>query len=230
MEGIIPYTKRHSSRIDRLSRSIFLLDYTLARMNVLIPVDNLSGPEIKDAADLTQGTSWPIVENLNRMDVSLEEKETTMTDANGVHDGKTFDQTEDEMVDAFVENGREADANCKIKNVENGSKSSKSKKKRKGAGGSADEKVAVEDGLRTPEPNSGKKKKTSSQVLLNSDAPEAVVEVEPTRDGLTENGGDKNDSAGDDDATPVQVSNTGTKLGRKKKKSVGARRKSLSSR
>jgi hypothetical protein len=42
IEGIIPYAKRHLSRIDRLSRSTFLLDYTLARMSVLLPEENLA--------------------------------------------------------------------------------------------------------------------------------------------------------------------------------------------
>lgn len=51
------------------------------------------------------------------------------------------------MVDVFVENGREVDVNCKIKNVENGLKLFKFKKKRKGVGGLVDEKVVVEDGL-----------------------------------------------------------------------------------
>ncbi|KAJ3680671.1 hypothetical protein LUZ60_016949 [Juncus effusus] len=43
LEGLIPYSKRHFSRVDRLLRSTFLLDYTLTRMLVLDPdSDSLS--------------------------------------------------------------------------------------------------------------------------------------------------------------------------------------------
>ncbi|KAJ7554558.1 hypothetical protein O6H91_06G145300 [Diphasiastrum complanatum] len=37
LEGIIPYSHRHFTRIDRLARSTYLLDYTLACMSVLLP-------------------------------------------------------------------------------------------------------------------------------------------------------------------------------------------------
>ena len=37
LEGLIPYTQRHFSRVDRLVRSTFLLDYTLAGMSVIEP-------------------------------------------------------------------------------------------------------------------------------------------------------------------------------------------------
>ncbi|KAA3486582.1 transducin beta-like protein 3 [Gossypium australe] len=37
LEGLIPYSQRHFSRIDRLIRSTFLLDYTLLRMSVIEP-------------------------------------------------------------------------------------------------------------------------------------------------------------------------------------------------
>jgi U3 small nucleolar RNA-associated protein 13 len=65
MEGIAPYTKRHASRIDRLSRSIFLLDYTLARMNVLLPVSE------PDAALPHQATSWPSIGTLEGADTDM---------------------------------------------------------------------------------------------------------------------------------------------------------------
>lgn len=35
LEGLIPYTQRHYSRIDRLVRGTFLLDYTLTGLSVL---------------------------------------------------------------------------------------------------------------------------------------------------------------------------------------------------
>lgn len=38
LEGLIPYSQRHFSRIDRLIRSTFLLDYTLIGMSVIEPV------------------------------------------------------------------------------------------------------------------------------------------------------------------------------------------------
>jgi Utp13 specific WD40 associated domain len=37
LEGLIAYTQRHYARVDRLVRSSFLLDLTLASMNVLQP-------------------------------------------------------------------------------------------------------------------------------------------------------------------------------------------------
>lgn len=40
LEGLIPYSQRHFSRVDRLVRSTFLLDYTLMRMAVVDPDDD----------------------------------------------------------------------------------------------------------------------------------------------------------------------------------------------
>lgn len=37
LEGLIPYSQRHFSRIDRLVRSTYLLDYTLMGMSVIDP-------------------------------------------------------------------------------------------------------------------------------------------------------------------------------------------------
>ncbi|KVF13431.1 Small-subunit processome, Utp13 [Cynara cardunculus var. scolymus] len=37
LEGLIPYSQRHYSRIDRLERSTFLLDYTLNGMSIVEP-------------------------------------------------------------------------------------------------------------------------------------------------------------------------------------------------
>lgn len=37
LEGLIPYSQRHFTRIDRLERSTFLLDYTLTGMSVIEP-------------------------------------------------------------------------------------------------------------------------------------------------------------------------------------------------
>lgn len=40
--ALTAYTQRHMSRLDRLLRSSFLLDYTLDRLNVLSPLDAVS--------------------------------------------------------------------------------------------------------------------------------------------------------------------------------------------
>ncbi|CAD6259813.1 unnamed protein product [Miscanthus lutarioriparius] len=46
LEGLIPYSQRHFSRVDRLVRSTFLLDYTLMRMSVVDP--DVDAVTIKD--------------------------------------------------------------------------------------------------------------------------------------------------------------------------------------
>ncbi|KAJ3707032.1 hypothetical protein LUZ61_010737 [Rhynchospora tenuis] len=48
LEGLIPYSQRHFSRIDRLVRSTFLLDYTLTRMSVLDPDSSDSLSTVED--------------------------------------------------------------------------------------------------------------------------------------------------------------------------------------
>lgn len=40
LEGLIPYSQRHFTRVDRLERSTFLLDYTLTGMSVIEPERN----------------------------------------------------------------------------------------------------------------------------------------------------------------------------------------------
>lgn len=47
VEGLVPYTERHLARIQRLVRSTFLLDYTLAAMVVLPPGEGLE-EEVKE--------------------------------------------------------------------------------------------------------------------------------------------------------------------------------------
>ncbi|KAL0028929.1 hypothetical protein WJX77_006509 [Trebouxia sp. C0004] len=51
VEALASYTQRHFARMDRLVRSSFLLDYTLASMNVLMPE---GGPEALVTDDLDQ--------------------------------------------------------------------------------------------------------------------------------------------------------------------------------
>ncbi|KAI5567217.1 hypothetical protein POPTR_013G079600v4 [Populus trichocarpa] len=55
LEGLIPYSQRHLSRIDRLLRSTFLLDYTLHGMSVIEPDTNAT--EMKDADQEQELTS-----------------------------------------------------------------------------------------------------------------------------------------------------------------------------
>ena len=167
MEGIVPYTKRHLSRIDRLSRSVFLLDYTLARMNVLLPLDNSSWSEAgknDSSALMLQTTSWPTLGNLDQA-VKSQDRDASMTDDISKIE-KAPDNTEEEMADAFEEPGRDSDANANAGGMENGSKTPKSESKRKVAEASANS-TLIEDGLQTPEPNSSKKKKRKGRHSLN---------------------------------------------------------------
>lgn len=61
LEGIMPYSQRHFSRIDRLERSAYLLDYTLTSMSVIEPEVGAGGlrqkSEEKDAARDTIGAA-----------------------------------------------------------------------------------------------------------------------------------------------------------------------------
>ncbi|XP_059297908.1 protein TORMOZ EMBRYO DEFECTIVE-like, partial [Lycium ferocissimum] len=49
LEGIIPHTRRHFDRLDRLERESFQVDYSLARMSVIEPEENEGKFENKDA-------------------------------------------------------------------------------------------------------------------------------------------------------------------------------------
>lgn len=53
VEGLIPYSQRHYSRIDRLERSTYLLDYTLNGMSLIEPetgvVENPK-PKLQDSS------------------------------------------------------------------------------------------------------------------------------------------------------------------------------------
>ncbi|XP_058000308.1 protein TORMOZ EMBRYO DEFECTIVE-like [Hevea brasiliensis] len=50
LEGLIPYSQRHFSRIDRLVRSTFLVDYTLTGMSVIEP--NIQAAEPKELSHI----------------------------------------------------------------------------------------------------------------------------------------------------------------------------------
>lgn len=66
LEGLIPYSQRHFSRIDRLVRSTFLLDYTLTGMSVI-------EPETDDVEESKENNH--LDENLLTEDVDEEEKQ-----------------------------------------------------------------------------------------------------------------------------------------------------------
>ncbi|KAH7538432.1 protein TORMOZ EMBRYO DEFECTIVE [Ziziphus jujuba] len=66
LEGLIPYSQRHFSRIDRLVRSTFLLDYTLTGMSVIEPETD----DVKNSKDNNH-----LDENLLAADVGEEEKQ-----------------------------------------------------------------------------------------------------------------------------------------------------------
>lgn len=102
MEGIVPYTKRHFSRIDRLSRSTFLLDYTLARMNVLLPEDTL------DSGAALQSSSWPTIGNNQTMHSAQEPKVQDVMQIDGNETGHKWSLPSQEN-DKIIENGAEGD-------------------------------------------------------------------------------------------------------------------------
>ncbi|KAJ8631977.1 hypothetical protein MRB53_025313 [Persea americana] len=78
LEGLMPYTQRHFSRIDRLIRSTFLLDYTLTGMSVIDPETDMSVP--KD-------------ESILQSDESRKANDLPMSEENVV-DEQTRDSTE----------------------------------------------------------------------------------------------------------------------------------------
>lgn len=78
LEGLMPYTQRHFSRIDRLIRSTFLLDYTLTGMSVIDPETD---------------TSVPKDESILQSDESRKANDLPMSEENVV-DEQTRDSTE----------------------------------------------------------------------------------------------------------------------------------------
>lgn len=45
VEALLSYSQRHFSRVDRLVRSSYLLDYTLASMDALVPSDDIANDQ-----------------------------------------------------------------------------------------------------------------------------------------------------------------------------------------
>lgn len=62
LEGLIPYSQRHYTRVDRLQRSTYLLDYTLTGMSVIEPEVNATEPrndENPKETALEEGEDYP---------------------------------------------------------------------------------------------------------------------------------------------------------------------------
>ncbi|XP_058206435.1 protein TORMOZ EMBRYO DEFECTIVE [Rhododendron vialii] len=75
LEGLIPYCQRHFSRIDRLERSTFLLDYTLMGMSVIEP--EIEERELKEVPEMQADTTGAVQEPLwAEPDVDKEQKHT----------------------------------------------------------------------------------------------------------------------------------------------------------
>lgn len=74
LEGLIPYSQRHFSRIDRLERSTFLLDYTLTGMSVIEPETK----EIELTSSSVKHTKDADDEQL--LEVAAEEQEQDVVD------------------------------------------------------------------------------------------------------------------------------------------------------
>ncbi|KAF8702279.1 hypothetical protein HU200_033047 [Digitaria exilis] len=73
LEGLIPYSQRHFSRVDRLVRSTFLLDYTLMRMSVLDPEvdagttkDDMNGSSVENGEIAEAQAASPVTEKLSK--------------------------------------------------------------------------------------------------------------------------------------------------------------------
>ncbi|KAL6008390.1 hypothetical protein ACLOJK_033899 [Asimina triloba] len=70
LEGLIPYSQRHFSRIDRLLRSTFLLDYTLTGMSVIDPEADMIAPQDENMVqtDDKQAKNMPTSAEINGKD------------------------------------------------------------------------------------------------------------------------------------------------------------------
>lgn len=76
LEGLIPYCQRHFSRIDRLERSTFLLDYTLMGMSVIEP--EIEEREMKEVPEMQADTTGAAGQEPSwaEPDVDKEQKQT----------------------------------------------------------------------------------------------------------------------------------------------------------
>ncbi|MCO5557503.1 hypothetical protein L7F22_011068 [Adiantum nelumboides] len=81
IEGLLPYTERHFSRLDRLLRSTFLLDYTLASMSVLNPLE-MHKPSIREP-NTTKEENCGNINQLTLADSSFPKQLSLMADEVG---------------------------------------------------------------------------------------------------------------------------------------------------
>ncbi|KAG5559046.1 hypothetical protein RHGRI_008836 [Rhododendron griersonianum] len=95
LEGLIPYCQRHFSRIDRLERSTFLLDYTLMGMSVIEP--EIEERELKEVPEMQADTTGAVQEpSWAEPDVDKEQKHT-IDEVNEPDVDKEQKQTIDEV-------------------------------------------------------------------------------------------------------------------------------------
>jgi len=73
LEGLIPYSQRHFSRVDRLVRSTFRLDYTLMRMSVVDPdvdvvtiKDEMNGSSVENSELAEPRPASPVPEKSSK--------------------------------------------------------------------------------------------------------------------------------------------------------------------
>lgn len=76
LEGLIPYSQRHFTRVDRLERSTFLLDYTLTAMSVIEPEKNDIGSRDDDLKPSKAESLTEMVDN--ESDGYVEPKDASM--------------------------------------------------------------------------------------------------------------------------------------------------------
>lgn len=242
MEGIVPYTKRHFSRIDRLSRSTFLLDYTLARMNVLLPEDNLPFPEpgrgtsVSGDELLLQASSWPSTVSENRnvkgldkidhrtatapIDDRLEDTEDgVMQGVPGVQEsnGEIHEGTNEEMIELREEMGKDTDVKVSTDGLGIGTpKKRKSKRKDLILTNLEDDLVEGSRGLEDTPVIQKKRKKSQSLQNGNHSADQAIADLKEIQpESEVEN------------FPSARLSKSVSKLGRSKSKTLAGRRKSM---
>ncbi|KAJ4827664.1 hypothetical protein Tsubulata_017672 [Turnera subulata] len=75
LEALIPYCRRHFSRMDRLVRSTFLLDYTLTGMSVLEPETRAIEPKDVKPSDVKDVETLPSLEDGNQEQLQYDDTE-----------------------------------------------------------------------------------------------------------------------------------------------------------
>jgi U3 small nucleolar RNA-associated protein 13 len=128
LEGLIPYSQRHFSRVDRLVRSTFLLDYTLTRMSVLDP-------------DIDVGTTKADMNGSSVENGEITEMKPALPVAEIMKSGKKRKSNKD-MNGSSVENGEVTEKKSALPVAET-EKSSKKRKSDKSNKRSKEKKVTI---------------------------------------------------------------------------------------